>query len=62
MIDTEQYTTELCRRCADSLIVELTAYVDIWLFWNALPKAKREAIRLRIYDQLKNITHTKRDI
>lgn len=61
MICTEQDTTELCRLCTDSLIDEFTACVDLWLIWNALPKGNREAIRLRIYNQLKNITACKRD-
>lgn len=62
MISIERDTTELCRLCADSLIDELTAYVDILLVWNALPKGKREAIRLRIYNQLVELTASKRNL
>ncbi len=62
MISTEHDTTERCRLCVDSLIDELTAYVDIWLVWNSLPRGKREAIRLRIYNQLVELTASKRDI
>lgn len=56
MISIEHDTTELCRPFVDSILDELTAYSDFWLVWNALPRGKREAIRLRIHDQLKNLT------
>lgn len=51
----KQDSADLCRRFVDAAIDELTAQVEIWWIWQAMPQGRREAIRLRMYDQLQKL-------
>ncbi|MBA7521435.1 hypothetical protein ES705_13542 [subsurface metagenome] len=48
----KQDSVYLCRRLTDAAIDELTAYVDIWQIWQAMPRGRQEAAKLRLYDRL----------
>lgn len=51
----KQDSVDLCRCFVDAAIDELTAHVEIFWIWQAMPRGKQEAIRLRIYDQVKKL-------